>query len=240
MSLRSKPSHGIPYWVFTAGRNREIHLGPVNNPSKINIDKVYEALNYTKTRFSHYTDVEDKLIHLLPESDRVPYISKRLIEMKDYASKLILLLPEDKRTQYLQQKERLRHLNAESPELFPKELVEGFKQVMKHNTELVEAKEAHVRLKQEMKKRKTTEENESLTTIEQRIPKVKRFLTAVGPDLGEPVLKALSYYVAEQIGDNATHQDVIRAIKVVLPDYVDVLKKNAMEKGITYEYVGHP
>lgn len=80
MSLRTRKNRGIEYWVFTGGRENELHLGPVNDISKINSDRVLEALDYLKGRYSHYNEIEDKLISFLPSEKKDQYLLKRLDE----------------------------------------------------------------------------------------------------------------------------------------------------------------
>lgn len=93
MSLRQKPTKGIPYWLFTAGREKTIHLGPVNDPSKINPEKVMEAIDYVRKKYGHYTGIEYKLIAFLPSPQKEQYISKHLKELEIEQKYLLSLSP---------------------------------------------------------------------------------------------------------------------------------------------------
>lgn len=89
MSLRTRKNRGIEYWVFTGGRENELHLGPVNDISKINSERVLEALDYVKVRYSHYSEIEDKLVSFLPPEKKDQYLSKRIEELYKMADKHI-------------------------------------------------------------------------------------------------------------------------------------------------------
>ena len=89
MSLRTRKNRGIEYWIFTGGRKNEMHLGPVNDISKINTDRVLEALAYVKGRHSHYSEIEDKLVSFLPPEKRDQYLLKRIEEIYKIADKHI-------------------------------------------------------------------------------------------------------------------------------------------------------
>lgn len=89
MSLRTRKNRGKEYWIFTGGRTNELHLGPVDDISKINSDRVLDALSYVKSRYSHYTEIEDKLISFLPAAKKDQYLSKRVEEIYKVADKLI-------------------------------------------------------------------------------------------------------------------------------------------------------
>lgn len=104
MSLRQKATKGILYWLFTAGRGRYIHLGPVNEPPKINHEKVLEALDYVKQRYGHYTEVEDQLVNLLQEPYKENYLSKRLKELDKYTDEMLGSLSEARRKEYLEKR----------------------------------------------------------------------------------------------------------------------------------------
>lgn len=92
MSLRTRKNRGMEYWIFTGGRKNEMHLGPVNDISKINSDRVLEALAYVKGRHSHYTEIEDKLVSFLPPEKKDQYISKRIEELDKIRDKHISYL----------------------------------------------------------------------------------------------------------------------------------------------------
>ncbi|MDE1862529.1 MAG: hypothetical protein KGI33_06425 [Thaumarchaeota archaeon] len=92
MSLRTRKNHGIEYWIFTGGRKNELHLGPVNDTSKINSDRVLEALSYIKDRSSHYSGIEEKLVSFLPPDKKDQYVAKRIDELYKSIDKQISLL----------------------------------------------------------------------------------------------------------------------------------------------------
>lgn len=101
MSLRTRKNRGTEYWVFTGGRGNELHLGPISDISKINPNRVLEALDYVKDRHSHYTEIEDRLISFLPPEKKDQYISKRIEELQTYETKLVSSLSDPEKQQYL-------------------------------------------------------------------------------------------------------------------------------------------
>lgn len=109
MSLRQKDTKKIPYWLFSAGSEKTIHLGPVNDPSKIKSDKVKEALEYVNNKFEHYSTVETNLASLLKTEPNVTkaleyYESRTKSVLEFYINKILefsSFLPQPERNEYL-------------------------------------------------------------------------------------------------------------------------------------------
>lgn len=94
MSIEISRKGNQDYAYFYPGRGGKIYLGNVTDKKdpQIKIDKVLESLDYVKARFSHYSEIEDKLILLLPAEKRDQYLSKRLEELYKMADRYISLM----------------------------------------------------------------------------------------------------------------------------------------------------
>lgn len=72
MSIEISRKGNQDYAYFYPGRGGKIYLGNVTdkkNP-QVKIEKVLEALDYVKERFSHYSTIEDRLISFLPSEKK--------------------------------------------------------------------------------------------------------------------------------------------------------------------------
>jgi hypothetical protein len=78
MSFVSKKASGKDYPYFRAGGEGQYYLG---RPEKPNVQNILKSLDYVKDKSTHYFEVEDKLIAMLPEPERKEYLSKRSAEL---------------------------------------------------------------------------------------------------------------------------------------------------------------
>jgi hypothetical protein len=81
VSITTKKSKGIDYLYFQAGVGKTLYLGPKEDLTKVKSDNVLKSLDYVKDKSTHYFEVEDKLISMLPEPERKEYLSKRSAEL---------------------------------------------------------------------------------------------------------------------------------------------------------------
>ncbi|QLH11233.1 hypothetical protein [Nitrosarchaeum sp. AC2] len=109
------------YAYFYPGRNKKIYLGPIDNPEKINSQKVLESLSYVTEKNNHYSEIEQQLVSYLPLLEKNQYLSNRLIELDSYSDKkLISSLSEDARTKYLEK--RTAELQTRLRQIIPMEI----------------------------------------------------------------------------------------------------------------------
>lgn len=83
MSLEITRKGHQDYAYFYPGRGGKIYLGNVTDVKnlQIKVDKVMESLDYVKERFSHYSEIEDRLISYLPPDKKDQYLSRRIEEL---------------------------------------------------------------------------------------------------------------------------------------------------------------
>ena len=129
MSLSIKNRRGKDYWTFVGGRGNELHLGPADDISKINSDRVIEALNYLTERNIHYVEIRDKLLSFLPQDKLDDYVLSYLNSRDEYSDKkLISSLSEDTKAKYL--RTRLRRLEEELQKIEQISLGKGSSQLL--------------------------------------------------------------------------------------------------------------
>ncbi|MEX2193000.1 MAG: hypothetical protein WD717_06445 [Nitrosarchaeum sp.] len=100
--MSTKKRKGKDYWTFVGGRGNELHLGPAEDISKINSDRVVEALCYLTERDAHYIEIREKLLSFLPQNIRDDYLLSYLDKQDAYSEKkLISSLSDSAKQQYL-------------------------------------------------------------------------------------------------------------------------------------------
>ena len=83
MSIEISRKGNQDYAYFYPGRGGKIYLGNVTdrkNP-QARADKVLVSLDYVRERFSHYSEIEDKLVSFLSQEKRDQYLAKRVDEL---------------------------------------------------------------------------------------------------------------------------------------------------------------
>ena len=75
MSLEIITKGSRNYAYFYPGRDKKIYLGPVD---KICAERALTALEYLKEKSSHYSNIEQKIVLMLPEKERKQYVQKRI------------------------------------------------------------------------------------------------------------------------------------------------------------------
>ncbi|TBR09349.1 MAG: hypothetical protein EPO62_05225 [Candidatus Nitrosotenuis sp.] len=80
MSLFEEKKGNIIQENFQAGR-KKIYLRNKDKPESINVEHAYEALSYLKDKLNHYSEIENKIIMMLPQPERNEYLSKRTAEL---------------------------------------------------------------------------------------------------------------------------------------------------------------
>jgi len=83
MSITFKKTHGHKYVYFQAGPEKTIYLGHAEDPSKVNVEKVGEALGYLKDRTENYARMEAALLSLIPAGEREAYISGKFASLHE-------------------------------------------------------------------------------------------------------------------------------------------------------------
>lgn len=82
MGLTTKISKGKEYLYFQAGK-KSIYIGPKDDVTKVKVENVMEALEYSQERVQHYMKSLDDLLALLPESLREQYLLEQMTTLQD-------------------------------------------------------------------------------------------------------------------------------------------------------------
>lgn len=93
VSIRQKDSKGRKYWVVDFGKDKTIHLGPVDDKEKVKSEKVEEALHYMKERVDNYFEKEFHLLSLLSPSYRQNLVSNLVEQYENRIKKISSLSP---------------------------------------------------------------------------------------------------------------------------------------------------
>lgn len=82
MGLTIKISKGKEYLYFQAGK-KSIYIGPRDDVSRVKVENVMEALEYSQERVQHYMESLDDLLALLPELLREQYLLEQMTALQD-------------------------------------------------------------------------------------------------------------------------------------------------------------
>ena len=72
MTLIVKISRDVKYLYFQAGKE-SLYIAPKDNSSKVKVENVIKALDYTQERINHYRESFDELLKFLPPKERKKY-----------------------------------------------------------------------------------------------------------------------------------------------------------------------
>ncbi len=82
MGLTIKISQGKEYLYFQAGK-KSIYIGPKDDVTKVKIENVVKALEYSQERVQHYMESLDGMLALLPESLQEQYLLEQMTTLQD-------------------------------------------------------------------------------------------------------------------------------------------------------------
>lgn len=101
MSLFEERKGNITQENFQAGK-KKIYLRNKDRPESIRIENAKLALDYLREKTNHYSDVEHKIVMMLPPMERDLYLSKRVLKISEIANNYVSSLSEAKEKKEIQ------------------------------------------------------------------------------------------------------------------------------------------